>query len=65
MVSVWPAALTHGPAPPPIDVPSTDLIAGVVSGYSQSGRLYLSAKAMVGTTGVSRYAVWPGMNGHS
>src|SRR6195256_1688658 len=69
MVRVLPAAPTHGPAPVTAPVvivsPSTELIAGVAFGYSLSGRLYPSAKAWVGITGVSMYAVKPGMNGVS
>jgi len=63
MVRVCPVALTHGPATPllPVTLP----MAGVLSGYSLSGRLYPSAKAMVGITGVSMYAVVPGIIDHS
>jgi hypothetical protein len=65
MIRLLPAALTQGPAPPPLASPVTVETAGVRSGYSLSGRLYPSAKAWVGITGVSMYWVWPGMKGVS
>ncbi|VWC31972.1 hypothetical protein BCO37747_06906 [Burkholderia contaminans] len=39
IVSCLPGALTHGPAPAPIASPVTLEIAGVASGYAQSGWL--------------------------
>src|SRR5579862_862085 len=65
MVKVWPPALTQGPAPPPLVSPVTLAMAGVASGYAQSGGLKPSANAETGTTGVSKYCVSAGMNGFS